>query len=112
LIVIGLIVLMKLFRRRSGPVGGGPGGFGGGNYAGSSGGGWGRFLLGGLAGFLGSKFLQGRRRGSQWDSTTSSGSIFGDQSGGGFFGGGSGGSFGGGSFGGGSSSGGGASGSW
>jgi uncharacterized protein len=98
LILVGLAVLSRMFR-------------GGGGYGGSyGGGGWGRFLLGGLAGFLGSQLLQGSRRGRQWDSSDSSGSIFGGGSGGGFFGGG--GSGGGSSFGGGASSGGGASGSW
>ena len=98
LLFIGLSVVSRIFRgsSRNVPMSGYSG-------VGSGGGGWGRFLLGGLTGFAASQFLQGsRRRNREWDSS-------------GFFDGGS--SFGGGdsgssSFGGGFSSGGGASGSW
>ncbi len=97
LVVVGIGVLISIFRGRRSSTGG-PGGYS------SGGGGWGGFLLGGLAGFLGSQLLSGGGRRREWGGGSGGG---GGWSGGGGFGGG-----GGSSFGGGSSSGGGASGSW
>jgi uncharacterized protein len=116
LIVVGIGILLFIFRRKS-PAAAGPAGptaWSGGSSGGGSG--WGGVLLGGLAGFLGSQLLSGGRRNREWGGGSSGGSGW--PGGGGFSGGGGGGGFSGGgggggsSFGGGSSSGGGASGTW
>lgn len=119
LVAVGIflvISLLRSFRRARGADGYSGGGYGGGfggyGYGGAPrSGGWGSFLLGGLAGFLGSRLLQGSRQREWGGGESFRGGSGSSSSGGGFFSGG-GSSSGGGSFGGGHSSGGGASGSW